>query len=312
MSTEEQASQRRERPEFIPQPPYSNADRHFLARREQGPFFAAASQETANLGIPGKQLQGPCFAEISQILQEANAALSTINPAFTPTHLLPQVDLPAEEFAQVTQLHPDTFSQLALIRRRRLVNLNDMGERLGPADTAQFALNRPPYRFQGDSGFEILKDKGCANACFRMIYEDITGETLHECVVMEGMQNVYGSHMVEDEAYLRLFYSKTFKDAFPDKPVNTVSIAGANLQTIAKIREKLGPKRKVYGIVDLQTENVETGQWHTNILLGADGNNVIVHDPSQKNGGPGKAISKQEFYKRWAVGYNRAHLVITE
>jgi len=79
----------------------------------------------------------------------------------------------------------------------------------------------------------------------------------------------------------------------------------------SKIRDTR-PGASVTSIITLQTEKSHRENiWHTNMLLSATEDEVIVHDPTdQLQGAAERPLDREDFYKRWAVALNRAHLII--
>ena len=95
-----------------------------------------------------------------------------------------------------------------------------------------------------------------------------------------------------------------------------MTITGTNLDTLDKLSTGIKlktPGAKVFCIVNLQTETSRIKDiWHTNILLGANAEEVVTHDPSDHYDVvmPFKHQSKQAFHERWAIAFNRAHLIV--
>lgn len=290
-----------------------------LEIQDQIDYFTESFQEVRTASYP-KNLRGPYYDQTAQILNAEGEILKKLHPSLKPEHLMPVSYMPDNAYIELNDmdLPRELQWQMGQIMETRLINLRALGAKQAelPAaiDLGAEVLDTPPYLFQGD-GKAFQASKGCFNACFRMVFSGITGEFPHERAIESALSSVYGNGIVEDDVYLRIFETTSFKELFPDTDVQVLTLTGADLDTIAKITQKVKIKRpdsKVFCIVSLQTElGPRESIWHTNVLLGATQDTITTHDPSYGHTGQAnRTLRTREFHERWAVAFNRAHLIV--
>jgi hypothetical protein len=155
-----------------------------------------------------------------------------------------------------------------------------------------------------------------------MVIDAIRGRSSNHKALNHAAADVFGTSTLHDDEYLKLLSSGALTRRL-GKDVGAVSFMGADLRTLAelstKIRTKL-PDKQVYCIVSLLSElhtddtvlhpPSSVGVWHSNVILWANGESVVVHDPSAIRGGAQREIPKDVFMKRWAQAYLRGHLIV--
>jgi hypothetical protein len=267
---------------------------------------------------------GPCYPDIADEVQAADTLLSEIHPDLQAEHTFSTLYQSWEAKAKSNEIERSLTDQQYhdkwSLSRMRLQALHDLGESFSQTtispEIKPGLLEEPPYCYQGD-GDPKNSGQACFNACFRMVFAGITGDFLHERSVRRAGQYVTNSSTMEDERYLRSFNTPTFRKNYPEKTVVTYTFIGASMGMLAKVVGKLKsskPNSSIYSIVNLQTETRPFESiWHTNILLGTIGDQVLVHDPTDyEHGAANRAIDMTSFHRRWAVALNRAHLIIAD
>lgn len=257
-------------------------------------------------------------------------------------HFAEQADLAARtraEFDEIGDLHPDYLyppsyreshvkdSDLSFAEHMALFDVKqNRRERLTAAATRWNTesrdiflppglLNDPPYLRQGDkAGVAKSGGSGCLNACFRMVYQAVTGEALADDAVSEATFSLLKWQRPSDDIYLKVFRTNAFR-TMRDAKVTPVTIGGAGFADIESLTSRLKNAKAslgVYAIVLLASEQKE-GVWHANMLLAADADTVVVHDPSDlEHGASYRRLDRQAFYQRWSMALNKTHLVVVD
>lgn len=186
------------------------------------------------------------------------------------------------------------------------------------AETSHFTLERgllaiPSYESQtgGDIG-----TRECFNACFRMVFNSLTDLDTTQDEVRIALNSSVGIGPIDDEEYLKVFADPRFQE-MSGRKCRVVSLIGTDLgvldKTVRAVKQRQ-PDANVYSIVSLLSEGVLAGDlntvWHTGVLLYADDDHVIMHDPNERIGRRGRNFPKKDFLQRWGSTFNRAHLVI--
>jgi hypothetical protein len=282
---------------------------------EREEYLAGMFLEASQMPFSGRHVQGPHFQDIKEILEKTDTILTDIHPKLVPEHLMPldYQSRAARLSYRELQLRASEMNRLSMLRHARTDLLANLGAAKASEESGivipEGVLGVPPYYMQEYSG------QACFRACFRMIFDGMTGSAPGELALGAALTEVHRDTLVHDEEFLKVFSSPTFQKLYPNVDAQVITITGANLDTIKTLAEGLQakqPDRKVYCVVSLQTETAQNRSvWHTNVLLGADADTVITHDPSSKWAGkPFRTQSKENFYSRWAVAFNRAHLII--
>lgn len=299
-----------------PHPRYDELSRPEIS--QQADWFEAAFAETQLEDRAGRQVRGQYYDDILEVLVAAHAATKTIHPNIKGEHFAAETYLSAAAYHLLySELGIRQFSDFMQIQRTRIAQLRLIGEEVAEASAVTLQpglLAETPYLFQGDGvrGYDRLR--GCFSACFRMAFAAITDEFPHERAVLSGLRRVHGDTIAADEDFLKVFSTPTYRRTFPEHPVSVVTIQGADFPAIQLFTEKIKTKRadvKVYGIVNIQSE-VKSNIWHTNTLLSSDEETVTVHDPSSREGlgTPFRRLDRRQFHERWAVAFNRVHLIV--
>lgn len=262
-----------------------------------------------------RQLQGPYYKEIVGILETAGELLGYVRNDLGAEQMMPTDYQSAASRNTVFALDQQKKKDIMTLRNMRREELEAMGRRQSIDDKStqipDGVLDTPPF-----IGMSAKDGQSCFRTCFRMVYNELTGTRPSNVDVGRAILTTHESLLIHDTEYLNVFLSPSFKKLQPGLDVQVATITGADLDTIRQISEGIKqrkPEAKVYCIINLRTLLHDIKDvWHTNVLLSADDESVTVHDPSRKNGLSGSKLklTKDEFYERWAVGFNRAHLVI--
>ncbi|HVA97079.1 MAG TPA: hypothetical protein VND99_05485 [Candidatus Acidoferrales bacterium] len=280
----------------------------------------AAVEESVALPNPSKIHVGPYFsnfAEIQAYLEEQRTAMS----AESGVDLSPEIFFPETYQSGAANLQVQHMDRE--INRRRLSVINERRRRIyeisaditTPAVVNQTisegVLAVPPFYRQDGLPADSAS---CIAANFRMIFAALAGWAPTEKTLEDAISTIEYTRHHADDMYLKLLQTPSFIHEIR-KRVSVVSYMGADLDKIAEVADKVhnaNPDAQVFALVNLGSEREGSPDiLHANILLSADGENVICHDPTPNTyGGPNKVIPKEEFARRWALAYNRVHIIV--
>lgn len=289
-----------------------------LLSGEQSVFFEQAFAEGADIRDGShKKLDGPYFKDFKKIIDATDERIKQIDPNFTLEYLVPmqyQDDrIRNEIFFSGNQRRMYDIEEL---KNQKLRKLDLLGRQLCMASFEQKidtgVLDETPYCLQADDWQNKENSKGCATACFRMVFGAITGTVPFQTPIATELVKRYGTSVVEDAVFSNVYATETFKEKY-HKEVMTLEIVGANLDVIQKFASKIKARREdaqVFAVVNMGSKSASKDVWHTALLLDADGSQVTLHDPSNYNGGKSKKHTYGEFFTRWAVAYNRVQLFV--
>lgn len=286
------------------------------SHNDQVAFFHNALLESAGAVDPTKYMRGPWANDFTDILQDVAQRLRALGPNVTPEYIMPLSYQSHAVREAIKDMNDEPLKRIVHLRDMRTERVERLGvETIGPHIMQQIlepgVLNTPPYAYQGEH-WDGDSPRACANACFRMVFEGITGWKPYEDVIAQQMIDHHGSHIVDDSEYHKIFATDIFSE-ITSRRVRTVEIIGADLRTIGNIALRLkqkGPDTQVYSIVSLGSQSAARDVWHTCVLTGADETEVICHDPGSTKGCADKAIRKTDFARRWAITYNRAQIIV--
>lgn len=264
---------------------------------------------------PFKRYAGEYQDELSEYLKDnLRAARSSIDAAtdWGPTD------------SQLSRLLSDSDYRATLTGRLSQPGSRSLGKMLGLWDEGLRAYSENLYAADRDSDIPVgLLDSPpfynqtsiyqCDNAIFRMIFAGVTGYSLDENTVSRALR-VHRS-VPPFDLYASAFATPSFKDIYPAK-VTMVDITGASLNDVSvvasKCREK-SPDAKIYCAATLGTTTDRAYYRSLDvtraIVLQADNDQITCHYPGMGSG-ESMSIGREEFVKRWAMGYNRACLFI--
>lgn len=279
-------------------------------------LFRRAARESSELKPP-RVVPGPHLVKYEQIMRTIDDRLKEINPRCTPEYIMP----PAYQARDIqTALGCFTMNEreaISEVRRQREQLLHDMQAEMRLELAEQYlapdVLDTPPYYHQQDDWKNYDAQRACSNACFRMVFGAIAGWKPSEFAVARGVIESHGRSIVNDEAFYGIFSTDTFKEIC-DREVMTFEMMGTDFAQIQSLASKLKTRRdgrEIFCVVNLASKKSHSA-WHTSVLLGADGQNVTFHDPSNNLGGASLAEPYYEFADRWAVTYNRAVMVVAD
>lgn len=288
---------------------YEKKERNQRILRE---FFSKPMDQEAIKYARGPHL--PLFNEhlrdIHQQLKEFDPQLGTDCFAALPY----RSQQTKEVLAQYSYREKD---ELRTLLRRHRSGLRGVVDEV-TSKTAHLTLQRgqldiPSYQFQqnGDEGI-----RECFNACFRMVFNDLTDLDVTQSEVRWAMNTSGNVGVTDAQEYLKVFADPGFRE-LSGHACKVVNFLGADLSTIDRtvqaVRTKQ-PDAKVYSIVSLlsETGTRETDNliWHTGVLLYADNDRVVLHDPKEYGGSRGRNLIKDDFLYRWGMTFNNAYLVI--
>jgi hypothetical protein len=284
-------------------------------RDEQQTFLRHALLEAAEIDDPASFKKGPYGQQFTDILRKIQDGLRQVNPTFTAETLMPFGYQSEQARRRAADFEPEERTALVNLNLQRHHQIANLAKHhIGPALVSQIlprgVLDEPAYHYQGENWGDFESARACANACFRMVFEGITGFSLREDTVAASMHRQHGSHVVADAEYRKLFATDVFYEA-SDKHVRSIEIMGADIKTIGMIAMRLKERNndaKIFSIVALSSENGGRDVEHRCVLLGTNAKGVICHDPAAKDKLPARILSHEDFTRRWAITQNRTQI----
>jgi hypothetical protein len=285
-------------------------------RAVQARFFEDALGQSAQSEAISRHVCGPYYNNFNAIASEVDGRIKELDPTLTPEHIMPlayQSNEVREKIASGGELVYG-LKRVAKHRQELLdkVATDNITPVLRTQQISSGSLDEPPYYRQQEDWKDYRAARGCANACFRMIFGAITGWTPLESAVAESLEARYGTPIVDDSVYNGIYGTEAFKEIC-DRKVRSIEIIGADFETIQNLTIKLKqrqPEVKVYCTLSLASRNTDKSAWHSCVLLGAADDQVAYHDPSSFLGGANITECYDTFAARWAAAYNRALLTI--
>lgn len=270
-------------------------------------FFDAAFAETRGQPYAGKNIVGPLKDQFGEHIAQIKRRLAAIDSSLPLEVLQPDFyqDPGIKKLLRSLDLRQqrriwDLSYDLSAGHNLLAINLWSLQQDdiIGPG-----TLDQPRYLRQKDS-------TRCANAALRMLFQGITGEAVSESAVDPERYWLKYRH---DREYLNIFHSQRFREQY-GMSVQTICFSGMTLETLGKLAGKIkaaDSARKVFVVTALETETAEDKRiQHRSVLLGAEGDEVILHDPAPGVGEAARRIAKQEFCRRWAATQNSGYMVI--
>lgn len=275
-------------------------------------FFSRPMDENAIKRVQGNHL--PVFNEhlqgIYQRLQEFDPQLGADCFASPPYRSLKTKEVMAGySFREKDELH----GILRTYRRGLREVANEIASKTSRFTIGRGQLAIPSYYAQ-QNGQEGMRE--CFNACFRMVFNDLTDLDITQDEVRVAMNMTGNVGVVDDQEYLKVFTDPGFRE-LSSHACKVVNFLGADLgvidKTVRAIRAKQ-PGAKVYSIASMLSETGTRDSdhliWHTGVLLYADEERVVLHDPKESGGRRGRNLGKDEFLRRWGMAFNSVYLVI--
>jgi|GEM_PF-1125871 len=296
--------------------PTQDVDR-YLTLRGQIDFLDTAFEQAKGVEYKPRVVRGPQYSHFNGILQGLHTALHEIDPALTPDSLFPP-GYQSDEVHRYIRETPNMFARVHRLRQERLQQLKLQGGRglmsLVQQDLPRGVLDVPDYHKQGEHLRSIQASLLCVNACFRMVHHGIAGWAPSEDVLNTKIKEEHGRIVVEDGNYYKLLQTDAFKEASNNSQVKVVEVLGADFATINKLTTGVKakyPHAKVFAVASLASQTAcDEDTWHSIVLLGKEGDEVICHDPSVSVGRSYKHIPITDFARRWAITYNRTLVTI--
>lgn len=286
-----------------------------LEAQEQ--FFREALLEATETDVRPRLIRGPLYNDFHQILTIVDAHIKAVDPTFTSEHIIPTSYQSKTVRTDVSKLEPRDRVRLGDIKNAKHAALRAAVARYETREDREVqqlmpgVLDIPPYAPQKDDWDHFESTRGCANACFRMVFGAITGWVPLQKALSTQLVEQYDTSVVEDYVYSALYDTPAFKDACK-KEITTLEMLGANLSTINKFATALKTRRKdveIYCTLNLASATAGEGVWHSVVLLEGDDERIVCHDPAL-SGGAYSVIPYEQFVARWATSYNRAVLTI--
>lgn len=285
---------------------------------EQEAFLHHALLEAAYIDDPTRFAKGPFGEHFATILEGIDSGLRQLDPEFTPEYLMPYSYQSPTTRDMSGDLEPDERIALRRLKEERDKRINDLATKtIGPHVVDQIiprgVLDEPAYRYQGQHWKDYESQRACANACFRMVFEGITGFDVYEDILAEQMIKKRGHSIVADSEYRKIFGTEVFNEV-SDKHVQSIELMGADIKAIGTIAMRIKQRNadaKVFSVITLGSERASKDVWHQCVLLGADARSIICHDPGTLQKRPARLLPREDFVKRWAVAHNRAQIFIS-
>lgn len=280
----------------------------------QSEFLRIALEQGEGLGYKPKVVKGPFLDDFSGVMEHVGQKLKELHPSLTPEYVMPDGYQSPEVKMRISGMKPRISTGIRKLRdeRRRLID-QLVEEKISPTLETQTlpaeTLSVPPYLSQTKNGAD------CVGACFRMVFEGVTGWAPPQDLLNKHLRLRHNNVKVDDEVLMGIFQTDAFK-AMSDKKVTAYELMGTDLAQIGRLSTKVKdrwPESDVFCTVYQSSRTVsDSNILHHNVLLEADGEKVVTHDPRSDVCGPFYEQSYEEFADRWAVSYNRAHLVVAK
>lgn len=287
-------------------------------REVQNAFLRYALMETEDIDDPARFLKGPYAQNFTDILKDVNDGLSQINPSFTPEYLMPfGYRSPAVQLL-CSELNSNERVRLERLQTKRDEQITNLAQNnIGPAIMNQVVprgvLDEPAYRYQGQDWKDFESQRACANACFRMVFQGITGFDVREDVVANNMRRSHGHSLVADSEYRKILATDVFTEV-SDKHVQVIDLMGADIKSIGTIAMRIKQRNsdaKVFSVITLGSARASKDVWHQCVLLGATAKGIICNDPAAIDKMPARILPHEKFAERWAIAHNRAQIFIS-
>lgn len=281
---------------------------------EQRQFFHYAALEAAELATP-RIVQGPHFGKHIETMQSIDEGLKAIGEEYTAEYLFafsyqsPEVQRHIRQVSLEDRLALDSLAT----EKHRLMGVASRSISLAMRGQKIEGLTVPPYRSQEDGWRDYERLQGCENACFRMIFEDITGWAPSQAALSETMQELHGTSVLDGIEYNKLMKTDVFSE-ISDTQVSIFEVIGADFDFLNSLTEKIKNKKpdaRIYNVVNLRSDRPSHRSIiHAAVLHSADGDNVTYHDPKGAIRGEAMVSSQVDFVDRWAAAYNKARVVV--
>ena len=287
----------------------------------QRAFFAQGFDQVENPGsaYAVHRADGPLYDEFNSVQAGVAAELRQLNPHANVQHLADRIDDIQPEADMVWPTQDITMVRAyTRLRERRRVALGKLAaDTVIPALRVQTLPNKlladPPFAWQGQSigaaDTRLNPANTCTNACMRMIFGGIAGWVPDEKIIAQEIYSRYNSTSVPDATYLTFLQTPQFFEHY-GKRVSRLDFTGADFAWLGKLIGKFArPGVQAFCMINLGSE-ITKDLWHSNILLSADEESVVCHDPLRLAPSPGRRLPHATFAVRWAYALNRGSLVI--
>ena len=263
---------------------------------------------------PGEQLR-----PLSQVMETTAARITQATPVIT-LDLARAVAWGAQSMLndeQRSTLATADAQTLAEVMQTRDLEISQLGNAIEQQESSIVlepgVLAIPPYRQQEG-------EKTCMGATFLSMFEGLTGISISE---QQFIQIARETGFMTDldsvsEEVMALFMTNAFRGEFPNMNITVFTAGGfdfAQLKAkVAEVKQEaafLGRTAEVYFLPTLKSEVMQDRNiFHITTLLAADGNSVILHDPSGVVGGQFKPVHRHDFMQRWSQGLFRGKLIV--
>lgn len=278
----------------------TNIDQQFI----KGVFIQAKE-----LPGPKQLLKGKFFDSFVAILRHAHQELQKIDSAFPNWLLRPPISYTNSESSYYSSLAPNQANQINQVRleqkKQQMVFIhNEIVPALSSQELPTGLLTTPSLYYPQE------RARGCSAANFRMIFQELTGQNIPErdifaqAVTQGSTVQIPLGISVDEGLLLNIFQTNAFKKRFPSVGVIIVPMSGVDFDDIISFIQKIKQKfpsdqqMETFVTISIQSEVTEEG-WHQVLLLSADKESVVIHDPSNLVGGANRKLPKDQFSKRW-------------
>ena len=298
-----------------PQQPahYTNAD---CGRTPSGTLYSelivTAFGEPSSANFQGKYLHGPQYERLLVPHDKAVSELNGLGIDDNPAVLQPLKYQEPDVRDYVMSLDSETQQRIDRVKYYRKKELQSLSSDIYEDDIDNVllpdVLNDPGYCRQ-------TRVDSCAAAGLRMLFKGVTGgELLNDADIDFALASTHRPPIIQTESYVNVLGSDAFKKEY-DKRVIMRMFAGFDMGKIAKIAKTIKAKQvgaQIFTVLNLNSETLSDGTWHTNVLLSAGAETVTTHDPASnpKYGQPNREQDKESFYRRWAATGNSGYMVI--
>lgn len=282
------------------------------AVRVQYEFFKELAVSIEHQHRHARTVNGPLITGLEQILKHCSKLLNAVDPTLPAEALFPETyqgDQVQHRVASLSAQQKRQLIRLTLAKRRAIDNLsNTYLERIDSQIVPAQILNQPPYSKQS-------REQECVAATMLMVLKDVSPGPISDFAFYNGLNDGLGSYLADDDFYLNLLESEALSRQI-NKAVGAISFFGADLNFVARIAQKVRerkPHAGIYCIVGLLSDSSPAtwlkGIWHSNVLLAADEDTVLVHDPRRR---PERRLDKRQFFERWMQAYAKGHIIVVE
>lgn len=286
-------------------------------------FFQDAFKQAKEHPLQEKIVQGKFLSGFLEIADDMQKKAYAVDSSLPRGATMPIYAMRDETFKDMKGLGGlRIMDDLVKEQRKRIWNytIKEIEPKVTFQQLQKGVLSEPPIYYKQEG------DRTCGIANFEMIFSAITGRRVDEQVIMQAASNAgvirdntprqYRTQPkqkyedIEEDLLLSVLQTPAFKEEFPDTQIGIINLVGADFDDISglisKLRNKAETMDRSFQVFSMATIGGLTDDWHHVILLSADEDKVVVHDPAR---GPHKEFEKDDFISVWGLTHLRSRLI---